>query len=202
MLAASCFIRYSRFRTARSNYPEFFAKAFAEKGWVFARRGIEKFMGLDACVYCNCFETGKLRQQPPLPDRVFVMDDGSLDYRCDDLEQTMLFDRWLLEEACEHRNGWLLLHHLGNMSLIAFVRDQLHRQAERFPILLEKVVYSGIHGGDWLAFGEVVQLEKEVSQLQTFVVDDPKEQHWIDEFRDKLVELIDAAKSVRKPISF
>jgi hypothetical protein len=159
-------------------------------------------MGLDACVYCNCFETGKLKQQPPLTDRVYVTEDGGLNYRCDDLEQTMLFDRWLLESACEHRNGRLLLHYLGNMSLIAFVRDQLQRQAERFPILLEKVVYNGIHGGDWLAFEEVLQLEREVLQLDTFVVDDSTEQHWIDEFRDKLVELIDAAKSVRKPISF
>lgn len=62
-------------------------------------------MGLDACVYCNCFESGKLNSEPPEPGRVFVMEDGGLDYHCDDLEQTIMFDRWLKDDACDHRNG-------------------------------------------------------------------------------------------------
>lgn len=37
-------------------------------------------MGLDATVYCDCFETGRLKELPPNPS-VFVSDDGSLDCR-------------------------------------------------------------------------------------------------------------------------
>src|SRR5688500_14890311 len=116
-------------------------------------------MGLDACVHCNCFETGKLNTDPPELGRVLLMEDGSLDYQCDNLEQTMAFDRWLRNDACSHRNGILFHHYLGNISLVAFIRNELARD-DQFPILLKKVVYSGTHAGDWLNFETVLRLEE------------------------------------------
>lgn len=88
------------------------------------------------------------------------------------------------------------------MALICFIRNKLEREKQHFPILLEKVVYSGTHGGDWLDFETVLGLEKEVTRISAFTVGKPEEQHWIEEFLAKLIELIEAAKSVRKPISF
>lgn len=159
-------------------------------------------MGLDACVYCNYFEFGKIKLAPPLPDRIYVLDNGGLDYRSDDLEQTMMFDRWLKDDACNHRDGILLHHYLGNMALVSFVRNELERDEEKFPTLLGKVVYRGTHAGDWLDLDTVLRLESELTNLSTVVVNDPNEQHWLDEFGDKLFELIEAAKLVRKPIAF
>jgi hypothetical protein len=75
-------------------------------------------MGLDATVYCNCFEMGMLREPPPCPDIVHVTPDGSLDCKSDDLDTLLSFDRWLLERACEHENGILLHHRIGNLALV------------------------------------------------------------------------------------
>ena len=41
-------------------------------------------MGLDAFVFCNCYEKGKLREPPPRPGLVFVTENGSLDCKSDD----------------------------------------------------------------------------------------------------------------------
>jgi hypothetical protein len=111
-------------------------------------------MSLDATVYCNCFENRRLRVPPPFPT-VTVSLDGSLELVSENLEQLMAFDEWLLNRACEHRNGILLHYRLGNLNLTGALREELGRDRESFPVLLNSVLYSGTHAGDYLNLDQV-----------------------------------------------
>ena len=159
-------------------------------------------MGLDATVYCNCFETGKLKELPPYIDLIRVADDGSLDCKSEDLELLLEFDQWLLRRACQHENGVLLHHRIGNIALIGLLRNELSRQAEKFPITLQKILYNGIHGGDYISLEDVKNLKNETDNFDGFVCFDKKNQEFVSDFRQQLKELINCSLQVEKPISF
>ena len=159
-------------------------------------------MGLDAKVYCNCFEIGRLKQLPPEPALVYVCPDGSLNCRNEDLEVLLEFDEWLRGSACEHKDGVLLHYRIGNIALVGLLREELKREATRFPVLLEKVLYNGVHAGDYLSLDMILKLQSESKELAKFAVSDKTSQGFVGEFEKQMQGLVDAALSVRKPISF
>jgi len=159
-------------------------------------------MGLDATVYCNCFETGRLKESPPDPALVEVCDNGSLECRSENSEVLSAFDEWLQKHACEHEGGVLVSHWIGNASHVGSLRSELEKDAKKFFILLEKVLYSGTHTGDYLSGKEVLKLQKELKALTEFAVSNKGSQSFVDEFRMQMKELANAALSVKKPISF
>jgi len=161
-------------------------------------------MGLDATVYCDCFERGRLRSQPPGNAEIQVESDGSL-CRANDtgrIEDDLVFDRWLYESACEHPNGVLLHHRIGNTSLVALLRSELASEAEQFPIILRKVIYDGTHAGDSIAVAELPVLHAEVERLQSFRCRDRKSVDFLVHFTAQMQELVETAMAIRKPISF
>ena len=108
-------------------------------------------MGLDATVYCDCFERGRLRT-PPLPQwNVYVDESGERFCDTDSLDEDLAFDVWNLT-ACEHDRGAFLHQYLGNTTRVGLVRAALSRHAEWFPILLSRVVYDGVHAETCLSF--------------------------------------------------
>ena len=80
-------------------------------------------MGLDAVVYCDCFEAGKLNSPPPVPALVFVASDRSLDCKSKNLEELLAFDRWR-KGACAHEDGILLHHFIGNVALVGLLHSE------------------------------------------------------------------------------
>lgn len=159
-------------------------------------------MGLDAKVFCNCFATGRLKELPPEPVSVYVCSDGSLDCKSEDLEVLLEFDAWLHDRACEHEDGVLLHHRIGNIALVRLLREELEREAARFPFLLEKVLYNGVHAGDYLSLDIVLKVQSEAEELTEFAASDERNQGFVEEFRKQMQGLVDAALSVRKPVSF
>ena len=157
-------------------------------------------MGLDATVYCNCFEIGKLKEVPPCRS-VFVADDGSLDCRCKDLNEILAFDRWRLG-ACDHPNGVLLHHRIGNLVQVGLLRSELSRESTTFPVLLTKVLYSGMHSGDYLLLKDLTDGAFELERLDRLVCATPANQECVDFFRKQMGELVESALSVGKPIAF
>jgi hypothetical protein len=87
-------------------------------------------MGLNAAVYCNCYETGRLRTPPPKSASVYVAEDGGL--ACRDVEHFAEFDEWLESDACEHKRREALCHYIGNLALVAFLRAELGKSADAF----------------------------------------------------------------------
>ncbi|MFT3766297.1 MAG: hypothetical protein QM820_12420 [Minicystis sp.] len=159
-------------------------------------------MGLDASVYCACFETGRLRSPPPAGVEVYVCEDGSLDCRGGDQRSDLAFDAWLFSKACDHENGTLLHHRIGNIALVSLLREELGRRAEIFPTILARVIYNGSHCGDWLTMGEVQAVQLELGCLRTHRCGSVQAQDLVQTFRRQMEELAVCSLQVGKPISF
>lgn len=160
-------------------------------------------MGLDAQVYCDCYEKGKVRRPPPQPELVYVDENGQVCLRWDapGADQNAFFE-WQ-KDACDHGPmGELVWHRLGNIARIAFIRSVLAESPERFHVLLAKVVYSGTHAGDWLAHTDLEPLASELRSLSTVHVRDDVHEAIVREFDRQMSELVDAAIRLQKPIAF
>jgi hypothetical protein len=159
-------------------------------------------MGLDACVYCDCFETGKLLHEPPSAEFVCIGQDGGRCYALTDAEASYTeFDKWN-KTACIHEDGVLISHRIGNVDLVGVLREEFSRFPSDFPILLSKFVYSSTHCGDFIPVADLSALNLEAMKLSEISSRKDKNQWWIKEFEMQLIELVNAAIQVKKPIAF
>jgi hypothetical protein len=162
-------------------------------------------MGLDASVYCDCYEMGKVKTPPSQPDLVYVDPiSGEVLLRREerDADQRGFFE-WL-SSACEHgpNRSCLVSHRLGNIALIGFLRGLFQETPDRFPTLLSKVVYDGTHSGDILPLSDVERVAGEMSAVHTLHCSDESHETLLRKFERQMLELVEAAKSVSKPIVF
>lgn len=159
-------------------------------------------MGLDASVYCNCFETGRLRNPPRADYDVYVSEEGGLECRNTDLDTQMAFDAWRCNDACEHEDTTIIHHYIGNISLVGLLRQELSKQPDDLSMILTKVIYSGTHCGDFLTIDDIRDLQHEMPRLKNFQCGKADSQSFVDEFYAQLAELIECALTVNKPIVF
>jgi hypothetical protein len=158
-------------------------------------------MGLDAVVHCDCFERGRLRT-PPRPEwGVRVDEECGRSPTTSHLDEQMAFDAWN-STACEHEDGLLLHHRLGNIALIALLRMLLNPHADRLPVIVKKIIYSGTHAGDFLSLEAVEQLALEIEFLAGVHDEDRRNEKFIRHFERQLRELVDCSRKVGKPIVF
>ncbi len=155
-------------------------------------------MGLDASVRCNCIQEGKARPHP-FPGLLGFDEAG---------EPTLKGDRdtnlklWLkhdkgYRDSCPH-SGYLVEKRLGNTASVAYVRAFLaNHSPNSFPLLLERVVSSGSHSGDWVAASDMPQLLTETRRLQGLTCDP-----LILQFTNDVVELGEASIATGNPIVF
>ncbi|HEY9785842.1 MAG TPA: hypothetical protein V6D17_10605 [Candidatus Obscuribacterales bacterium] len=131
-------------------------------------------MGLDARVYCDCWEKGAVLSPPPNAELV-VVDEAGMPQTREGVsgDDFFAFENWALT-ACPHQSFILLHKRLGNISLIAVIRQivSLLRSdpAAHCPVLWNKVIYNGIHCGDYLATEEVEALSAELEALKLLAV--------------------------------
>jgi hypothetical protein len=161
-------------------------------------------MGLDAFVFCDCHEKGRLRTPPPAGVSLKLEADGSLGRVSDDgtIESDLSWDDWRERRACEHAGGILLHHRLGNISLIGLLRSELQREPSRFPILLTQVVYNGSHGGDYIAVETIPALQRELELLGEFRSSTREAAGFMAQFHAQMSELAATARTITKPIAF
>ena len=165
-------------------------------------------MGLDACVYCDCVEKGRLRTPPPHANLLYIEEDGSPEVRSDDLELCIEFDEWRDNSPCPHDQLCIAAHRLGNMSGIGWIRSviaQISAEPETaFPVLWTQVIYSGIHAGDFLTPEQAVRLGAELEQIERtdYTKYAAEQLDYFKEFLQMLAELVKASKLVSKPIAF
>lgn len=157
-------------------------------------------MSLDAFVFCRCFEDG-IATAPPVGLNVRVAEDGSLECLGSQTENLRLFDEWQTR-ACAHPQGILLHHRLGNIGLIGFLRGVFKRFPSKFPVISSKILYDGIHSGDYLTVEDAMLIESELAELARLEMPDRRESDFVEVFRQQLVDLVEAALLVRKPIAF
>jgi hypothetical protein len=158
-------------------------------------------MGSDAFVYCDCFERGRLRKNPSDTWGVYVDESGFRSAGTTDLAQQWVFDQWDFD-ACEHESGVLLHHRSGNIAQIGLFRRVLQPIAPAMPIIWNKVIYSGSHGGDYLSVEEVRELGKELPVLRAHYVPNPSDREFLQTFERQLTKLVAASANVGKPTVF
>jgi hypothetical protein len=118
-------------------------------------------------------------------------------------EQGISKTQWTLHEqwskkGCPHEDGCLVFKRLGNVSTVANVRAHLRPLAQtHFRLLMEKVVYSGTHGGDSISAGEAELLLRE-ARLLVDGTSDPL----IKQFAADMIELAEASMATGNPIVF
>ena len=159
-------------------------------------------MALDAHVCCDCFERGCLRSPPPLECSLSVADDGGLLCGSDDEDVQIAFDSWQRSEACEHKNGYLVNHRIGNIALVAALRAALSQWPEQFPVILSRVIYDGVHCGDFIPVADIPQLVPELETLSSVCSDDPDMEQFLRDFEAQMRELVTASLASGKPIAF
>jgi len=158
-------------------------------------------MGLDAFVFCDCYEKARLKHKPLNPDLVHVLPNGDLGCRSEDSKVLERFDNWR-ENACKHEAGMVAGDYLGNGSLIDSIRDELSRKPRRFPTLLNRVIYSGTHCGDHLTVKMVAKLQVELDRLKAHRFGNKGLDREIQILRRQLQKLVRASLKIRKPIAF
>ena len=158
-------------------------------------------MGLDASVYCDCFERGKLHTQPKHEWNVCVDEYGGRTANPTNEDDIFSFDDWDIN-ACEHEFGKLLHHRIGNIALVGLLREELSKASEQFPIILSRVIWSGTHCGDKIEVALLPALRCEIDSLSNFQPTEPTSNLYIQQFKTQISELIDAALKVKKPIVF
>src|SRR5262245_362460 len=108
-------------------------------------------MGLNATIYCNCYKIGKTKCQPPHPELVETDSDGGIYIVTPDDDKYFEFENWKTN-ACEHSDMVFVHYRLGNISSIGHAKNFIERltieKGHTFPILLNKVIFSGSHAGD------------------------------------------------------
>lgn len=163
-------------------------------------------MSLNAVVYCDCIEKGRLKIPHPRPDLLFIDEMGAPDISSTDPLDMEAHDRWESLRPCQHKNFWLIERWLGNVSLIGTIRSLLKQYssdpAHEYPELWSKVIYDGSHSGDFLSTDDVRQLSAEVVRLNGMDHILASGTTSLVELLRKLEELIQASLSVNKPISF
>ena len=159
-------------------------------------------MGLDAHVYCDCFERGRLRTPPLAKWDVYLDEHGGCAPRTKEMDELIAFDTWRYQEACEHADGYLLHHRLGNIALIALFRELVNPHADRFPLIVHKIIYSGSHCGDCLDTTDVEKLDTELTALSKIHAPRKNDEQFLRDFEQQLRELVAASRSVGKPIVF
>jgi hypothetical protein len=155
-------------------------------------------MGLNASVHCNCVKESKAPPHP-FPELLAFDETGKPTLKSEgdiNLKLWLKHDKWY-RDSCPH-SGYLVEKRLGNIAAVASVRGFLENNSPHsFPLLLERVVYSGAHSGNWVAASDVPQLLTETRRLQG-LTNDPL----ILRFTNDVVELAEASIATGNPIVF
>jgi hypothetical protein len=168
-------------------------------------------MGLNASVYCNCIERGLLNTPHPYPDLLYIYEDGSPDIESTDPALQAEHSWWQFRQPSAHENMSVYSARLGNIDGIGFLRNLFTATSERLnapalPVLLNNVIYSGTHAGDYLNLEQVAALKEELRNLKRFDFRtaplSSDDELYIQSFFSELDSLIDASLAMNKPIAF
>jgi hypothetical protein len=101
-----------------------------------------------------------------------------------------------------HPGGVAVQHRIGNMALVAFFRGELRKREQLFPLILSKVIFNGIHGGDHLEPSAVAEMQAEVERLSGVHTGDSEDEALLRGFEAQMKDLVAASLKMHKPISF
>jgi hypothetical protein len=89
---------------------------------------------------------------------------------------------------------------LGNLHVIARLRDELTGALAEDSVVHAKILYSGTHTGDWLPLSALGDVEAELFVIEQFLAG--RKSRLLDEFIANMRELMAAARREENPIVF
>jgi hypothetical protein len=109
-------------------------------------------MGLDATVYRN------LKKLPAYIRERVAADPESGEVSWRDFADYSIFGSSKVKAWHEY---------IGNIAMIAFIREEVARAFGNHESLLsKKVVYSGSHAGDHIPYSQIAELNREINELE------------------------------------
>lgn len=133
-------------------------------------------MGLDAVIFCNCVETKKLKVPHPFPGLLYPLKNGRPAIRSVDAAKIAKHDAWTKLPPCKHEDMMVDGCSLGNAGGVGVIYATLWSAQKplrtKFPILLNKVFYSGVHCLDFLTLTQILKLDVELKQLRKLKLTD------------------------------
>jgi hypothetical protein len=96
----------------------------------------------------------------------------------------------------------LLHHYIGNIARIERLRASLVESGKAMSIILNKIIYTATHCGDWLDMQAVQNLQSEHYALGDIHCFELQDEDRIRVFENQLRELVLAALEIAKPICF
>jgi hypothetical protein len=159
-------------------------------------------MTLDAWVFCDCLEKGRLREPPPPGCRLAVAGDGSLVCESGDFFVRAAFRQWLYSRACGHENGVLIHHSIGDTGEIRQLRAALGQLSERYHVLRSQVVLNARRAESIVAPEQLSALRAEVIALGDIRCGDREKDDLIRRFELQMIELVECATFANKPVVF
>ena len=159
-------------------------------------------MRLQAYVFCDCYEQGRLRRPLPNPELVKILPNGDLTSRSKATqEQHDAFVAWRTH-GCRHPAGSVTGGELGHRLPINVLRDALFPARRSFPIFFRKVLECKPRTStSHLTLKQVEKLEKELPRLRSYHCADPKTDLERRYFCGQMKQLVRAALKFRKPIA-
>jgi hypothetical protein len=163
-------------------------------------------LGLDAFVFCDCIEKGRLSIPHPWPRLLFIGPNGSPEIRSGSAARVAAHDDWMELPPCRHDQMMLDSCHLGSATHISLLRESLVGKDKNYPVLLDQVFYSGTHCGDHLEVEDVRTLSAELARLRetkllTVAGRGKDTTEFISTIKN-LRRLAKAALSINKPLAF
>jgi hypothetical protein len=167
-------------------------------------------MGLDAVVFCDCVEKGRLRVPHPYPRLLYIAGNGCPEIRSKDPAKIEGHENWMNLPPCAHEGMMLPGSYRGNMmhvsNLYRILSSALKKHGQACPVLLGKVLYSGTHSGDHLGVRDVRMLLNELDRLKEAMPEatalSSDDARRIALAVKGLRRLVKAALAVNKPIAF
>lgn len=159
-------------------------------------------MTLQAVVFCNCFEKGRLRAPPPVGCRLWVAGDGALQCDSGDFYLQTSFACWLHDQACDHPDGILLRRELGGPTEIRLLRSALSQVPNRYPVFQSCLLVTGDPSNESFISADFGALRAEIMALADVRNDDPETMPLLRWLQANLTELLECAIFANKPIAF
>ena len=143
-------------------------------------------MGLDAIVYKNI---DNLPEQVRAQVKVVDSLTGELEFVAP-------------QPPSPHYNESLLAAdiRIGNISKVGWLREQIEsRWPGRCSVILDAVLYSGTHSGDFISLDQVRRMKLEIAEIDCAEASIPAE---MATFFEQIGQLLDAAEWERNPLVF
>lgn len=165
---------------------------------------------MDAVIFCNCVEAKKLKVPHPFPSLLYALKNGRPAIRSVDSAKIAKHVAWTELPPCKHEDMMVdgcSLGAAGGVEVIYKVLSSARKPPKtKFPILLNKVFYSGTHCMDFLTLTQIRKLDVEMKQLRKLKLTDlgfaTSDVKWVTEIFGNLTRLVKVAQKVGKPIAF